>query len=420
MGKLSVIIGTQWGDEGKGKWVDKIARDIDIVCRFQGGNNAGHTVHVGGKKHVFHLLPNGVLHEGKIIALTSGVVIDPRVLMREIIQLREHISVEPERMWISTKAHVITPWHVYLDTKSEENAKTPIGTTKRGIGPTYAERDLRNGLRVESMVDADARREWLEKRKEADPSFKSFCENTSHLWEDFDRSADFVAKFACQAEEKIRRAHQEGKNVLCEGAQGTMLDINHGSYPFVTSSSTLASQAAVSLGIDPRKIDKIWGVGKVYATRVGEGPFPTELFDEIGQLLRKRGNEYGATTQRPRRCGWFDAVAMRFAREVNGLDGVYLNKLDILSGLPELKIAVAYRHPSLGKLDTFPTNGDVLRNCQPVYETFKGWEQEIPRSGSISTLPLAARDFLHHLEESSGCKILSVGTGVDREDFLIP
>ncbi|MBI2602089.1 MAG: adenylosuccinate synthase [Deltaproteobacteria bacterium] len=420
MGKLSVIIGTQWGDEGKGKWVDKIAHDIDIVCRFQGGNNAGHTVHVGGKKHVFHLLPNGVLHEGKIIALTSGVVIDPRVLMREIKNLREHVSVTPERLWISTLAHVITPWHVYLDTKSEESAKNPIGTTKRGIGPTYAERDLRNGMRVETMARPEKRKEWLSKRKEADPEFKTFYDQNPALWKEFEVSAAFIADYICPAEEKIRKGLKEGQNVLCEGAQGTMLDINHGTYPFVTSSSTLASQAAVSLGIDPRKIDRILGVGKVYATRVGEGPFPTEIHDQLGQVLRERGNEYGATTKRPRRCGWFDAIAMRFANEVNGLDGVYLNKLDILSGLETIKVAVAYKHPTLGVLNEYPSSSEVLKECKPVYETFKAWQQDIPRQGSFSKLPGAARDFLLKLEEFSRCRILSVGTGVDREDFLTP
>ncbi len=418
MGKLSVIVGAQWGDEGKGKWIDMISKDIDIVCRFQGGNNAGHTIHLKGNRHVLHLLPNGVFNPNSKIALTTGVVIDPTVLLQEIQEVTRYVKLPADRLWISPNAHIITPWHVHLDSRSEERSSIPIGTTRRGIGPTYADRASRRGLLVSDFINPEKRKHWLAEYKERDDVFRAFIVRHFDVWAKFEHAAEEIAKYVCPAENKIRRALKDGQNVLCEGAQGAMLDLAHGTYPYVTSNSTLAAQAAVSLGIDPRRINTIWGVAKVYATRVGEGPFPTELNDHVGRTLLDKGKEFGSTTKRPRRCGWFDAVAMRYAQELNGFDGLFYGKIDILSGLEEVKIAVAYKHPSLGILHDFPTEAGILKECVPVYESFKGWTQEIPKQGVINDLPLAARDFLTHLQEFSGTRLLQLGSGPDREEYL--
>ncbi len=418
MGKLSVIIGAQWGDEGKGKWVDQIAKDIDIVCRFQGGNNAGHTLYLNGNKHVLHLLPNGVFHPHTNIVISSGVVVDPSVLLREIQEVSSYISLPAERLWISPLCHVITPWHVQCDSAGEERSKKPIGTTRRGIGPTYADRALRRGMLMSHFIDADKRKTWVEDRMENDEQFRLFYMRSSDVWKNFENAADYLARYVCDAELRVRKALDQGKHVLCEGAQGILLDLAHGSYPFVTANSTHPAQAAVSLGLDPRRIDKIYGVAKVYATRVGEGPFPTELFDKVGTTLLEKGKEYGSTTRRPRRCGWFDAVAMRYAQELNGFDGVFFTKLDILSGFEEVKICVAYKHPRLGVLEHYPNESSVLAECTPIYETMKGWTEDIPNFGSRNDLPLRAQEFLSQIEKLSGCKILQVGTGPGRDAYI--
>ena len=420
MGKLSVIIGAQWGDEGKGKWVDAIAKDIDIVCRFQGGNNAGHTIYLKGNKHVLHLLPNGVFHPHTTIALSSGVVIDPAVLLREIGEVSNYVALTPDRLWVSPMAHIITPWHVHLDALTEERAHAPIGTTRRGIGPTYADRASRNGMLVSDFISSEKRKRWVERRKDSDEAFRTFVVRHFEIWNAFEQCAEMLAKYVCPTEERLRQALKQGKHVLCEGAQGSLLDLAHGTYPYVTANCTLAAEAAVSIGIDPRKISAIWGVAKVYVTRVGEGPFPTELFDEVGRTFLEKGKEFGSTTRRPRRCGWFDAVAMRYAQELNGFDGIFYGKLDILSGLEDVKICVAYKHPRLGILEKFPTEASVLAECAPIYESFKGWTQDIPRQGQINDLPIAARDFLVQLQKLSGTTLLQVGTGPERDTFLTP
>lgn len=418
MGKLSVVIGAQWGDEGKGKWVDQIAKDLDIVCRFQGGNNAGHTIYIEGQKHVLHLLPNGVFYPHTKIALTSAVVIDPVVLLKEIQDVSSINKLTADRLWVSPNCHVITPWHVFQDTLSEEKSINPIGTTRRGIGPTYADRALRKGLLFSEFVNDDKRKQWIMERVELDERFKRFYDEHEQIWKAFEATVPYLKDYLHPAETYVRRALQENKQVLCEGAQGVLLDLAHGSYPFVTANSTHAAQAAVSLGIDPRKINSILGVAKVYATRVGSGPFPTELKDDIGRTLLEKGSEYGSTTRRPRRCGWFDAVAMRFAQELNGFDGIYINKLDILTGFSELKICVAYKHPRLGLLDEYPSEADILSECTPVYESYPGWKDEIPKSGNRQDLPSAAQHFLSQIETLAKIKILKIGTGADRGAFV--
>lgn len=415
MGSLSAILGAQWGDEGKGKWVDKIAKNIDVVCRFQGGNNAGHTIHIGDQKHVLHLLPNGVFHPHVKIAISSGVVVDPLVLLKEIEDVSSHVELGKERLWLSPLCHIITPWHIHMDSLREEQTHNPIGTTRRGIGPTYADRALRQGLLVCDYIDSKRRKVWIEERRKRDKAFDSFYQKNGDIWGSFESRAESLKPYVCLTEENVKEALKQGQHVLCEGAQGMLLDLAHGSYPFVTGNPTHVGQAAVSLGLDPRRFDKIWGVAKVYTTRVGEGPFPTELSDEDGKKLQKVGNEFGATTKRSRRCGWFDAVAMRYAQEQNGYDGVYLTKLDVLSHFKTLKICTSYKHPQLGTLHSFPAQTDILNACTPVYESLPGWETEIPVQGKREELPKNAQNFLKRIEECSGIKILEIGSGVDRE-----
>lgn len=415
---LSVIVGAQWGDEGKGKWIDYLAKDADIICRFQGGNNAGHTIYVEDQKVVLHLLPNGVFYKDKIVSLSSGVVIDPSILWEEINLVRKFVPLSSDRLWISPLAHIITPWDVHKDCLGESSTSKPIGTTKRGIGPAYSAKASRSGLRMNRFIDSKERTLWYEENSESNPDFLKFYKENPSLWQNFEEKASYLKDFMAPTERLVQLALKDEKRIICEGAQGTLLDISHGTYPYVTSSSTVASQAAVSLGIDPRKINTIYGIAKAYTTRVGKGPFPTELLNDTGALIAKKGNEFGATTKRPRRCGWFDAVAMRFACEINGLDGIYLTKLDILSHFNELKIAIAYEHPKLGVINYYPSDIETLKDCTPVYKTFKGWHYSLPESGDFSSLPINAQKFVRSIEEYLGCKILGLGCGPGRHDFL--
>ncbi len=417
MGNVTILVGAQWGDEGKGKWIDILAHDTNLVARYQGGNNAGHTLYVDGEKVVLHQIPSGIFQKNQIVTLTSGVVINPSELVKEIEKVKPFTTLTPEKLWVSARAHVISPWHIHLDTKKEAEAKTPIGTTKRGIGPTYSEKSNRTGIRFGDYVNSDSLACWIEGMKEDSEFAKHFSEN-KEAWDLFIQSAPVLAPFAVDAEDLLRKSIFEGKKVLFEGAQGALLDINHGTYPFVTSSETAAGGAFASVGFAPKFVDKIYGVAKAYVTRVGEGPFPTELFDENGKHLAEKGHEFGATTGRPRRCGWLDCVALRYAMESNGFDGVILNKMDILSGLKEIKFAVAYDHPVLGRLETFPWSHQVLSECSPVYKSVPGWEGDIPNSGKISDLPKEAQHFISEVEKAIGGPVTMVGTGVNRTDAL--
>ena len=417
MSHVTVLVGSQWGDEGKGKWVDVLSKDSDIIARFQGGNNAGHTLYINGEKVVLHQLPSGVFQPGKISSLLSGVVINPVQLVSEIDDIRKLTQLDKNNFWVSEKAHIISPYHIYLDKKFEASASSSIGTTQRGIGPTYSEKINRTGLRVSSYIDDKKRKAWKDAMLESSESFRQFYEMQQSEWDEFEAAASDISVFVTQAEKRIRDA-LKSKSLLLEGAQGTLLDINHGTFPYVTSSSTIAGGAVISLGIDPRKISKIYGIAKAYVTRVGKGPFPTELEDDIGKKLGSKGQEFGATTQRPRRCGWFDAVAMRYAAEVNGLDSIFLNKMDILTGFSELKIAHSYKHPRLGTITNFPADYDTLNECQPVYQSYEGWSKEIPREGNKTDLPEEAIRYIQGIEEHSGVKVSMVGSGPHRNDFL--
>ncbi len=418
MSQVTILVGTQWGDEGKGKWCDIFAKDADLVARFQGGNNAGHTLFVEGKKIVLHQIPSGIFHKDKKFALGPGVVLNPSQLLKEIDSVESiRGKIEPDCLLLSDKAHVITPWHIYQDGLAEE--KSPVGTTKRGIGPTYSEKSSRLGLRLYDYADSKRRHEWIKNRCAFDKGFASHIENHKDEWQDFHNSAARIKDYVCHADHLVRNGIYQGDKVLLEGAQGALLDIDHGTFPYVTSSSTTVGGAIASIGFDPRKVNKIWGIGKAYLTRVGDGPFPTELKDEVGSLMGRKGKEFGATTQRPRRCGWYDAVAMSFTSKVNGLDGLLLNKLDILSDFPRLKIAMAYHHPHYGEIKDFPANPQDLSQCVPVYYECEGWQGSLDHCKSRDDLPKQARHYLSMIEEFSQTPIHAVGTGPGRDDIIM-
>jgi len=426
MSHVSIVVGAQWGDEGKGKWVDVLAEKSDIVVRYQGGNNAGHTIWIDGIKYVLHQIPSGVFQKDLVSAMAAGVVIHPAGLVSEIQKMTSaaqagkgvQVKITPENLWISARAHVITPWHIHLDGARESKSSTPIGTTKRGIGPTYSEKAGRTGLRMGHYVNERTRMAWVRDMCESDSLFKDHYATNKNVWDEFHSAASQIAPFVCDAEGRLRKAISGNKKLLLEGAQGTLLDLDHGTYPFVTSSSTAAAGACSSIGLSPKTVSNVYGIAKAYVTRVGSGPFPTELHDNVGQEIAKKGNEFGATTGRPRRCGWFDAVAFRYSAAVNGFDGVIINKMDILTGFDELKICVKYKHPELGEIDEFPWDAEILAKCEPVYISLPGWKNEIPKSGTISDLPKNAQSYLAALEQHTGTRIVWVGTGPGREDML--
>lgn len=417
MNQVTIIVGAQWGDEGKGKWVDILSRRMDWVGRYQGGNNAGHTLYINGQKTVLHQIPSGIFTESLRCVLTAGVVINPEQLISEMEKIRGKAAISPGRLLVSARSHVITPWHVYLDGMREQASGGKIGTTKRGIGPTYESKAARTGLRVGHYIDATARGEWVKSMSE-NADFKTHFSQNNAAWQSFFAAAEILSPFVCDAESHLRQALSAGKKILFEGAQGTLLDLDHGTYPYVTSSSTAAAGALASVGFSAKYVGEILGVSKAYATRVGGGPFPTELNDDVGEFLRSEGQEFGATTGRPRRCGWLDAVALRYAVATNGMTGVILNKLDVLSKLPTIRVAIAYEHPKQGRLTEFPWDPAVLADCRPIYEDFSGWQSEIPKSGAIADLPKAARVYVAAVEKMIDTAIPMVGTGVERCDGL--
>ena len=432
-----ILIGAQWGDEGKGKWVDILGQAADFSIRFQGGNNAGHTLYIDGKKVVLHQIPSGIFHKNNISVLSCGVVINPIELVKEMTTVRAFAEVNPDRVWVSGRSHVITPWHVFMDGKNEENLDNPIGTTKRGIGPTYSDKASRVGLRMKDYLDPQALKDWTAALGKSNPEFLAHRSQHPDVWQEFEGAAEVLRPYVCDAEARLRYAAALGKNLLLEGAQGTLLDINHGTYPFVTSSNTTAGGAIANLGLSHRAVGEVIGIAKAYVTRVGGGPFPTELHDEVGEALCDKGKEYGATTGRKRRCGWFDAVAMRYAVDVNGLDGIYLNKMDILAGFSQIKICVSYQHPKLGRLTEFPTDLSILAEVTPNYETLEGWSDEdiqillktisatsthkmTPTPKTFADLPSSAQKFLARIEKLIGIPVLRIGIGPGRHDFLVP
>lgn len=425
-----VVVGAQWGDEGKGKIVDLLTEHAQVVVRFQGGNNAGHTLVVGGQKTVLHLIPSGVLHPGKTCVIGNGTVIDPTVLMKEIDGLRARGSLQdPNQLMISESAHVICPSHKHLDALREKaRGGSAIGTTGRGIGPAYEDKVARRGIRVRDLLDPDRLRKRVKERlgdaveemarlakaARAEEPLLDVEAIVSEFLVLGGRLKEFVGDASLFLSEHVRK----GTRILFEGAQGTLLDVDHGTYPYVTSSNTVAGNAAVGSGLGPTAIDRVMGISKAYTTRVGGGPFPTELTDALGERLRKVGDEFGATTGRPRRCGWLDTVVLRYATRVNGLWGLALTKLDVLSGLETLKICNAYELDGK-RLSELPVDFEDFSRVQPIYEEMDGWEATLAGARTVEDLPEAARRYIRRVEEMVGIPVVCISVGAERGETIL-
>jgi adenylosuccinate synthase len=414
------VLGAQWGDEGKGKIVDLLTPRFDLVARYQGGHNAGHTVYVNGTKFVLRLIPSGILHPDVICVIGNGVVVDPQALFSELDELtRNGIDVR-NRLFVSDKAHLILPYHRDLDLLSEaRRGERKIGTTSRGIGPAYEDKIGRRGIRAGDLADPQG----LEQNVRANVEARNRLVQDSHMeWQTVLRqlleSGARLLPIVRDVSLMLAEAMRSGKSILFEGAQGTLLDIDHGTYPYVTSSNASIGGVCTGLGIGPRAIDGVLGVVKAYTTRVGEGPLPTELTGEMGNRLRDSGNEYGAVTGRPRRCGWYDAVAVRYGVRINGLDALALTKLDVLDGLERIEICTAYRCGSR-TLTEFPSDLSQLAACQPVYESMPGWDAPTRGAKRFADLPENARRYIARLEQVSGVPAAIVSTGSDREDTIL-
>jgi adenylosuccinate synthase len=415
-----VVLGAQFGDEGKGKIVDLMTPNFSLVARYQGGHNAGHTVYVSGKKFVLHLIPSGILHEGVTCVIGNGVVVDPQALFKEIEELAGLGIDVGDRLLISDKAHLILPYHRELDVLSEaRRGERKIGTTSRGIGPAYEDKIGRRGIRVCDLVDTKALAD--EVRANVDARNQIIKDSTLDWKQVYDQLLDYgsrMRRWTGDVSMAIDRAMRQGQRILIEGAQGAMLDIDHGTYPYVTSSNATIGGACTGLGIPPRAIHGVLGVAKAYLTRVGEGPFPTELSGEIGDRLRETGMEYGASTGRPRRCGWYDAVALRYAVRVNGIDSIALTKLDVLDGLETIDICTAYQIG--GRTVTeFPSDLNTCGPITPVYESCPGWTAPTKGVREYAQLPAAAQRYIKRLEEVSGVPVGLISTGSDRNETII-
>jgi adenylosuccinate synthase len=424
MGKSVVILGAQWGDEGKGKIVDLLTERVGAVARFQGGHNAGHTLVIKGKKTVLHLIPSGILRDDALCLIGNGVVLSPAALMSEIAELEEQgVDVRP-RLKISPATPLIMPYHIAVDKAREvASGAKAIGTTGRGIGPAYEDKVARRSIRVADLMYPHELPEKVQAAVEyhnfvltqwlkAEPVDYQTVLDEALTWGEYLRPmVDDVATI-------LHDVRKEGGNILFEGAQGALLDIDHGTYPYVTSSNTTVGGALAGTGVGARDIDYVLGICKAYATRVGGGPFPTELNDEMGELLRKKGNEFGASTGRPRRCGWIDLVALKRAVQINGIDGLAITKLDVLDGLESIKVCIAYEYRGKRR-ELAPLDADGWAECKPVYLEFPGWEESTAGIRDWNKLPPAARAYLRAVEELSGCKLAVVATGADRDDTII-
>ncbi len=422
---VEIIVGAQWGDEGKGKIVDLLSKDVDIVARYQGGANAGHTVVIGGKKYILHLIPSGILNEKTTCVIGNGVVIDPAALLDEIQTLENEGLQIKNRLFISHCAHLIMPYHKLLDQVKEECVtELKIGTTGRGIGPAYMDKASRNGIRIVDLLDRDTLRQKIEMNIRQKNQILRKIYNSKELDAEeiikeylaFDKQID---PYIADTSRYLNQAIAAGKAILCEGAQGTLLDLDFGTYPYVTSSNPISGGACTGLGIGPNKIDRVTGVIKAYTTRVGEGPFPTEFDATTAKQVRELGEEYGATTGRPRRCGWFDAVIAKYAAQINGINRWALTKLDVLDTLEEIKICVSYRWQGR-EHHTFPASLTQMNEVEPVYETYPGWQCRIDSARRKQDLPENARKYIRAIEEltETPVKILSVGSGRQQTIFL--
>jgi adenylosuccinate synthase len=419
----TAIVGAQWGDEGKGKVTDLLAERADVVVRFQGGNNAGHTIVRDGEEFKLHLIPSGILYPDKLCVVGNGVVIDPKVMIGELDGLRRR-GISDANLKISANAHLIMPYHVLLDTAGEAKlGKLEIGTTKRGIGPCYADKAARLGIRVQDLLDAKIlRKKIMAALEPKQQSLRPFARDPRldlhAMTEEYLRYGHRLEPHIADTSRLCWEALDAGKEVIFEGAQGTLLDLDHGTYPFVTSSNPVAGAACVGAGVSPADLDEVWGVAKAYATRVGSGPFPTELDEELGALLRERGGERGTTTGRDRRTGWLDLVALRYAARLNGLTALAITKLDVLAGIDPIRAAVSYRSSEGAVLDEFPYHQSILHGAQATYEELPGFEGEIGSCRSLADLPAAARDYLDFVAEHVGVPVRLIGVGPGRDQVI--
>lgn len=427
MSKIIVVIGAQWGDEGKGKIVDLLAERFDIVVRYQGGHNAGHSVQVGDKSFVLHLLPSGIVHPGKVCVLGNGMVIDPKAFFEEADRLMaQGIEVSPERVKISSRAHLIFPYHRALDHTSEERlGNEKVGTTLRGIGPAYEDKAGRRGIRTADALVPDVLRSRIERNLEdANRIILAYGGDTldaDEIFAEMSRLTERLGAFIGDTTHYLNAAASAGSSILLEGAQATLLDVDHGTYPFVTSSNTTAGGAIIGTGLAPGRLTGVLGIVRTYTTRVGEGPFPTEMLKgeaELGQMIRERGREYGASTGRPRRCGWFDAFATRYAAEINGFTSVALTKLDVLDALDEIKVCTGYKLDDR-ICDSLPAVSQDLRRIEPIYATLPGWKSSTVGTTEMSALPANACRYIEFLSEQIGVEIGLVSTGPERSQTII-
>jgi adenylosuccinate synthase len=417
------IVGAQWGDEGKGKVTDLVAEHADVVVRFQGGNNAGHTIVRDGEVFKLHLVPSGILHPGTVSAIGNGVVIDPRVLTEEIDELRRR-GVDTSQLKVSANAHLIMPYHLLLDHAGEQRlGKLQIGTTRRGIGPCYADKAARLGIRVQDLLDEKILKQKIyaamePKRQSLRPFAKDPMLDLHAMTEEYRTLGHRLEPYIADTARLVWDALDRDGLVVYEGAQGTMLDIDHGTYPFVTSSNPVAGTACVGAGVGPKDVNEVWGVAKAYMTRVGSGPFPTELADELGAHMRAVGGEFGTTTGRPRRCGWLDLVALRYAVRINGLTGLVITKLDVLTGIDPVCVGVRYGGSEGATFEDFPYHQSIVHKVHGELEEMPGWEEDITGVRSLADLPLNARRYLEFVSDFVGVPIVFVGVGPRRDQVI--
>ncbi len=418
-----VVVGTQWGDEGKGKITDFLAENAEVVARYQGGNNAGHTITIKEAKYKLHLIPSGIFYSDKTCVIGNGMVIDPKALIEELDYLHGH-GFATDKLKISNRAHLIMPYHLKIDAVEEEmRGPNKIGTTKKGIGPAYMDKAARIGIRVADLLEEDEFRKKVERNlKEKNKLFEKYYEtsgfNLEEIIKDYAEYRKIIEPYVTDTSVILNEAIDQGKRVLFEGAQGVMLDIDQGTYPFVTSSNPVAGGVTIGSGVGPTKIHHVVGISKSYTTRVGDGPFPTELDNEIGARIRRIGNEYGTTTGRPRRVGWFDSVVVRHARRVSGITELSLNSIDVLTGLDIVKICVAYKYKG-EIMEEFPASLNILAECEPVYEELAGWTEDITGVSNINDLPLAAQHYMERVSQLTGIPISILSVGPKREQTIM-
>lgn len=414
-----VVVGTQWGDEGKGKITDFLSENAEVIARYQGGDNAGHTIQFDGVTYKLHLIPSGIFYKDKISVIGNGVVVNPKSLIKELAYLAER-GVTADNLRISDRAHVILPYHIQLDQLQEDaKGENKIGTTIKGIGPAYMDKAARVGIRIADLLDKEIFEERLrinleEKNRQFTKMFDSSALAFEDIFEEYYEYGQQIKKYVCDTSVILNDALDEGKRVLFEGAQGVMLDIDQGTYPFVTSSNPVAGGVTIGSGVGPSKINKVVGVCKAYTSRVGDGPFPTELFDDVGQQIREVGREYGTTTGRPRRVGWFDSVVMRHAKRVSGLTNLSLNSIDVLSGLETVKICTAYERNG-EKIMHYPASLKELAECTPIYEELPGWSEDITGCRTLDELPENAKKYVQRVSELVGVRISTFSVGPDRD-----